>query len=154
MQVSKGKALKGQTGLLYGLAEYRCAAKVIITGKVMGLTLENERGRRLYVTEQQWRNILRTARRYGWKPMGTQPSIDYLQKRTKNPDGGYDAEMLDELIKNWNGSYLTGESQVVTYADALNISFALEEAVKRGEHKNSDIDDMISFCKMGGFSLQ
>ena len=119
----------------------------------MGLILENERGKRLYVTEKQWRNALRIARRYGWKPMGTQPNIEYLKKRSRDPEGGYDTGVLDELVKSWNGSYLTGEDQTVTYADALNISFALEEAVKRGEYSNGDIPDMISFCKMGGFSL-
>ena len=118
------------------------------------MTLENEKGKRLDVTEQQWRNILKIARRYGWKPMGTRPSIEYLRRRVKNPDGGYDTDMLDDMVKNWNGTYLTGECQAVTYADALNISFALEEAVRQGENNSSDITDMISFCKMGGFSLQ
>lgn len=120
----------------------------------MGLILENKKHKRLYVTEKQWRNILRIARRHGWKPIGTKPNIEYLRKRTKNPDGGYDTDMLDDLVKNWNGSYLTGENQVVTYADALNISFALEEAIQQGENKSSDITDMISFCRMGGFSLK
>jgi len=116
----------------------------------MGLILENERGKRLYVTEKQWRNVLRIARRYGWKPMGTRPNIEYLKKRSRDPDGGFDNGVFDELVKSWNGSYLTGENQIVTYADALNISFALEESVK---YSNNDISDMISFFKMGGFTL-
>jgi len=120
---------------------------------IMGLILENERGKRLYVTEKQWRNVLRIARRHGWEPLGTRPSIEYLKKRSRDPDGGYDTGMLDELVKSWNGSYLAGENQIVTYADALNISFALEEAVKQDEYNDKDISKMISFCKMGGFSL-
>ncbi len=122
-------------------------------GGTMGLILENEGGKRLYVTEKQWRNVLRTARRYGWKPIGTKPDIKYLKKRSKNPDGGFDTVMLDKLVKSWSGSYLTGESQTVTYADALNISFALEEAVEQGEYTGNDILVMISFCKLGGFIL-
>lgn len=128
----------------------------------MGLSLQNDSGKSLHLENGEWRNYLKVARRYGWNPMGTEPNLDYLNRRARNPDGELDNEVLKEMIEGWNGSYLTRERQFVTYADALNIAFALEEAMRdRGleaEHAShashsSSVEDFIAFCKLGRFSI-
>jgi hypothetical protein len=79
--------------------------------------------------------------------------MDYLNQRARHPDGGYDEDVLKNIIESWRGSYLTKERQYVTYADALNMAFALEEAVRDNSIKEERIGEFISFCKMGRFSI-
>ena len=119
----------------------------------MSFSLHSDGGRIYHVENAAWRKMLKFARRYGWDPMGTEPNLDYLNQRAKNPDGGYDKGVLKEMTEGWNGSYLTKERQFVTYADALNIAFSLEEAVKDQGLDDNDIRDFISFCKLGRFSI-
>ena len=119
----------------------------------MGFCLQNDNGKSYHAENMEWRNILRIARRYGWQPMGTEPNMDYLNQRARHPDGGYDEDVLNNIIGSWRGSYLTKERQYVTYADALNIAFALEEAVRDNNTEEEKIRDFISFCKTGRFSI-
>ncbi|MFW6138099.1 MAG: hypothetical protein ACOC7U_02890 [Spirochaetota bacterium] len=97
-----------------------------------------------------WKNILNLARKFGWEPAGTKPNQEYLKKRYKNPEGGYDQQGINQEMDNWNGNYQTREGQIVSYADTLNLAFALEEAVKYG-HKN--LKPLIDFCKRGSFII-
>jgi len=131
----------------------------------MGLSLRNDSGKTFHLENGEWRTFLKVARRYGWNPMRTEPNIEYMHGRAKHPDGGIDDEVLKKMIEGWNGSYLTQEKQFVTYADALNIAFALEEAVKErgmeaeqashvsGSAYASHLEEFISFCKLGRFSI-
>jgi hypothetical protein len=121
---------------------------------IMGFSLKNESGESFSIENQTWSSALDIARRYGWKPMGTLPNPDFLKKRARDPDGGYDENMYNELMKSWDGSYLTKENQTVTYADALNMAFALEEALDAGLLKKSHLAKIIAFCKKGGFSIK
>jgi hypothetical protein len=92
---------------------------------------------------------------HGWKPLGTIPNSDYLKKRARNPDGGFDRKMVDYELKRWNGSYIQNERQLVSWADALNLSFALEEALReRDSESDSTARNFISFCKKGGFCIE
>jgi hypothetical protein len=119
----------------------------------MGFSLHSDSGRVYSVDNAAWRKLLKIARRYGWDPMGTEPNMDYLNQRARNPDGGYDTRVLEEMIESWNGSYLTRERQFVTYADALNIAFSLEDAVRDQGLDDKEIRDFISFCKLGRFTI-
>lgn len=119
----------------------------------MGFLLRNDSGETYQFENSEWRNILRVARRNGWQPMGTQPNLEYLNQRARDPDGGYDNRVLKEIIESWKGSYLTKERQFVSYADALNISFALEEAVRNKGIAGDEVGKFIEFCKMGRFSI-
>jgi hypothetical protein len=119
----------------------------------MGFALQNDSGAKHEIENVEWRNILRVARRYGWQPMGTEPNRDFLSQRARDPDGGYDKDVLNSIISSWRGSYLTKEYQFVTYADALNMAFALEDAVHENGIEEETVSDFISFCKMGRFSI-
>jgi len=119
----------------------------------MGFSLQSDSGKSHRLEDGEWRNLLKIARRYGWEPMGTEPNLDYLNQRARNPDGGYDQDVLNKMIETWNGSYLTRERQYVSYADALNIAFALEDAVRDRGIEAEYVRGFISFCKMGRFSI-
>jgi hypothetical protein len=116
----------------------------------MILHLTNREGQSIQITNAQWRISLELALKYGWKPMGTKPNEEHLRKRFKNPEGGFYDEEIKQAASNWSGTYYTNEGQITTYADALNLSFALEEAQKDGHKK---LKELIAFCKMGGFNI-
>ena len=63
-------------------------------GFEMGFSMQNDSGKSYHMENMEWRNILRVARRYGWRPMGTEPNRDYLIQRARHPDGGYDEVVL------------------------------------------------------------
>jgi hypothetical protein len=116
----------------------------------MILHLTNSDGQVIKITNVQWKSSLELAQLYGWQPMGTKPNKEYLKNRFKNPEGGFDNEKIQQAVSNWSGTYYTKEGQMITYADALNLSFALEEAEKDG-HKQ--LKELIGLCKMGGFNI-
>jgi hypothetical protein len=119
----------------------------------MRVSLQSDSGKILSLKGDEWRTILKVARRNGWEPMGTELNIDYLNERARDPDGGLDRGVLKEMMESWKGSYLTQERQYVTYADALNIAFALEEAVKAKSIDMGSIGAFIDFCKQGRFTI-
>ena len=116
----------------------------------MILYLTNSEGRCIKITNVQWRSVLELAQQYGWKPMGTKPNEEYLKNRFKNPEGGFDDEEVKQALSSWSGTYYTKEGQIITYADALNLSYALEEAQKDGHEQ---LKELIGLCKMGGFNI-
>ena len=116
----------------------------------MILHLTNSDGQVIKITNVQWRSSLELAQHYGWQPMGTKPNEEFLKTRFKNPEGGFDNEKIQQAVSSWSGTYYTKEGQIITYADALNLSFALEEAEKDG-HKH--LKELIGLCKMGGFNI-
>ena len=117
--------------------------------------LVNQNAHSFFLSRHQWQWILTIGLMHGWKPMGTTPNRDYLKKRARNPDGGFDRKMVEYEIERWNGSYIQNERQMVSWADALNLSFALEEAFKEGEWESgSTVHSFILFCKRGGFSIE
>ena len=116
----------------------------------MIFNLINANGESIRVTNGRWREILKLARTNGWDPLGTKPSEKYLQGRYKNPEGGYDSSQLENAMETWSGTYYSKEGQTVTYADSLNIAFALEEV---GDEEQEDIREFIRFCKEGPFII-
>jgi hypothetical protein len=119
----------------------------------IGVHLQNNNGESYQIPLSAWRDLLKLAEQNGWKPKGTEPDIEYLKKRARDPEGGYDQKIMDEVIDEWNGTYMTHEHQKVTYADALNMAFALEEALKEGYVYKKHITEFVSFCKRGGFQI-
>jgi len=116
----------------------------------MDLILGNAGGDSLRVTETRFRELLALGRRYGWEPLGTEPGDERFKHRYRDPDGGYDPAEVRKEMESWSGTYQTGEGQRVSYADALNLAFALEEAKKKGRQ---GLDDFIRFLKKGSFSI-
>jgi hypothetical protein len=97
--------------------------------------------------------VLKLAEQFGWKPVGTQPDVEYLKQRARDPDGGYDHAMVDEMISGWNGTYMTQDHQRVTYADALNMAFAIEDALDESCVNEEHIAEFVAFCKRGSFQI-
>ena len=116
----------------------------------MNLVLRNHEGKSVMVPEMRWREILVTGRRFGWEPLGTEPETEKFKHRYRDPDGGYDPAEVRKEMESWSGAYNTGEGQRVSYADALNLAFALEEAKKNGA---PGLDDTIRFLKKGSFTI-
>jgi len=116
----------------------------------MNLILSNAGGESVRVTETRFRELLQLGRRFGWEPLGTEPGDERFKHRYRDPDGGYDPAEVRKEMESWSGTYKTGEGQRASYADALNLAFALEEA-KKGGHRG--IDDFILFLKKGSFSI-
>ena len=116
----------------------------------MILHLVNPRGESVMVTSGRWRDILKLAKSHGWEPLGTEPSEKHLRGRYRDPEGGYDAVEVRKAMESWDGTYQTKEGQTITYADSLNIAFALEDA-KKGGHEG--LEEIIRFCKKGAFSI-
>jgi hypothetical protein len=85
--------------------------------------------------------------------VGTQTDVEYLKQRARDPDGGYDHAMVDEMISGWNGTYMTQDHQRVTYADALNMAFAIEDALDESCVNEEHIAEFVAFCKRGSFQI-
>ena len=115
----------------------------------MPIVLRNKSGNSVAVAEKKWEAILNIARRHGWNPQGTMPDIEALKKRFRNPENGYDEKAVGRAISEWEGTYTLSDG-VVTYADSLNLSFALEEAQSHG-HRG--FENFIAFCREGGFTI-
>jgi hypothetical protein len=115
--------------------------------------LQNSSGESYRISVGTWRYLLTLAEQHGWKPGGTEPDSEYLKERSRDPDGGYDRKIMDEMFREWNGTYMTQEHQKVTYADALNMAFALEEALKSGTANEELITNFVTFCKKGSFQI-
>jgi hypothetical protein len=115
--------------------------------------LRNNNSEGYEIPVSTWRYLLKLAEQFGWKPVGTEPDTEYLKERARDPDGGYDQGMVGELISSWNGTYMTQDHQRVTYADALNMAFALEEALKESFVNKEHIADFVAFCKRGSFQI-
>ena len=115
----------------------------------MPVRLRNKLGNAITIARGEWEILLNIARDHGWIPQGTMPDIDALKKRFRNPDDGYDENAVRKAIDEWDGSYSISEG-VVTYADSLNLSFALEDT---GSHGHRGIEDLIAFCREGGFII-
>lgn len=116
----------------------------------MIIHLVNPKGESIRVASGRWRELLKLARHHGWEPLGTEPSEEYLRRRYRDPDGGYDAVEVRRAMESWDGSYHTKDGQTITYADALNIAYALEDAKKQGLE---GLVEIIRFCKRGSFCI-
>ena len=115
--------------------------------------LINIRSGSIKISDEVWRYMLKLAKQYGWSPLGTIPNKDYLKNRAKNPEGGYEEDVIEQEISNWNGDYVKSEHQIITWADALNMSYALEEALQSNLKNKENVKELIEFCKKGSFFL-
>jgi Leu/Phe-tRNA-protein transferase len=102
----------------------------------MSMTL-SEMERTLCVGHGAWSQVLITAYENGWKPMGTLPPV-------------YDQDSPD-----WSGNYTSSDSQLVIEEDATNLADALERALPDiyDDEARAFFEDMIAFCREGGFRL-
>ena len=76
-------------------------------------------------SRQFWAKALELARLYGWKPLGTRPPshIDFYQ-----------------LGAEWDGGYLTNDSQTVKTEDAHSLAAALERSLDDIPNDNMPTD--------------
>ena len=102
----------------------------------MSMTLSGTE-RSLCVDHGAWSQVLLTAHENGWEPMGTLPPI-------------FDQDSLD-----WSGNYTSNDSQLVGEEDAASLGDALERALLEiyDAEARAFFEDMIAFCREGGFRL-
>lgn len=86
----------------------------------MGMDLVSEMGNYFRFSQVGWRKVLALADLYGWKPTGTVKPISR---------------------KTWDSNYITNSGQLVTNADAMALSNALQQAL-------DDIPDRLDIVKM------
>lgn len=83
---------------------------------------------RLKISKQSWIKALSLANFYGWQPRGTRPPSPSLPI------------LLGLETEDWNETYLTNESQIVTTEDALSLAVALEKSLDDIPDFNIQID--------------
>ena len=96
----------------------------------------NKNGGEFEFNGRSWGPVLDLAKLYGWEPMGTVLTEDDLIW-----SGLTDTALIQELIKNWNGSYYGNDFQIVEEEDAINLAHALMNAVKELPDKKSYVDN-------------
>ena len=77
------------------------------------------------VSRQAWAKALELAKLSGWQPKGTQPPS---------------AHDFHKLNAEWDGTYLTNESQTVRAEDALSLAAALEKSLDDIPDTNMEMD--------------
>lgn len=102
----------------------------------MSMTLSGTE-RTLCVGHGAWSEVLITAQENGWETRSTLPPI-------------YDQDALD-----WSGNYTSNDSQLVGEEDAASLADALERALLDiyDAEARAFLEDMIAFCREGGFRL-
>jgi len=86
----------------------------------MSYGLDNlDTGENLYLNSNWYTTYLKTAYKYGWKPMGTRFGYD-LYNELEN-------KSIEDLEQEWDGSYTCNNGQIILAEDALNISKALKK---------------------------
>ncbi|MBI4766661.1 MAG: hypothetical protein HY787_19040 [Deltaproteobacteria bacterium] len=127
------------------------------------LSLKNNR--EAWFNWTAWKFLLNTAREFGWEPMGTvinlkePPSprkgegINYLEKQRIK-------KRAEEWDKDWDGSYISNDDQIVTDSDAANLLQSLTRSINNREFLasiNEDslavIKDLMGFLKNGAFRI-
>jgi hypothetical protein len=93
-----------------------------------------------------WREVLKLAYDYGWKPAGTEPG------RWIDETGELDKQ-LSANPETWDSiDYFSNSFQWVTDEDAANIARALERALEDFPNKDT-VRDFVDYCRVGGFSI-
>jgi len=87
----------------------------------MGMDLHGVAGGYARFSNRSWRNVLKLAYEYGWKPLGTE-----MDEWIGRPD-------------EWNGGYFSNDLQWVAEGDAARIANALEDALK--DIPDHDVDE-------------
>lgn len=105
------------------------------------MILYNQSGEALHMLEEDWWQLCESAKRYGWKPAGTQPPplrLD-IDRPERSP------------AKPWNHDYRLPQGQTVLRQDARALAAAL-----RGVNElalSTLLEEFIDFCERGGFIL-
>lgn len=95
----------------------------------MGYDLTNDRGENFHISLDEWFQIRRLARMYGWEPLGTEPP-EHLKDGDK---------------KKWPGRYNSNEWQYITKEDSKNIAKALTIAYWDLPKENIEPDPFMFF---------
>ncbi len=106
----------------------------------MGMDLTNVAGGTARFSNRSWRNVLKLAYEYGWRPLGTEIEDEWIVVETGEPT---------RQIDDWNGGYFTNDLQWVTEEDAERIADALEDALE--DIPDRDVDE--TEAKHGPVSL-
>ncbi len=132
----------------------------------MGYSLKSESGAETGFNMFGWGIVRRLAQDFGWRPLGTEPPVDWSSART------------------WSGTYTSNDGQLVTAQDALALGAALEAALASHDFdsrirglfgractevrspgvsvaepaiQTSDwrtaFDEFVRFCRRGGFRI-
>lgn len=104
----------------------------------MGYDLTNDRGENFHISLDEWFQIRRLARMYGWEPLGTEP-----------PE-----HLKDEEKKKWRGGYNSNDWQYVTKEDSKNLIKALKLAYLDLQKKAIETDSPMCFPGMSRYSLK
>ena len=134
----------------------------------MGMDFINfKTGDRFSLNWWAWGEIWDLARRYGWKPLGTEGPGEYGEDVVP-PSWSY----YYQKIEDWNGSYFSNGGQAVKSKDAQNMAGALRLALiemqksresRHPEDSGTDADDslpfdlvqqFVDFCQKGRFYLR
>lgn len=98
----------------------------------MGMDLINGAGGIERFSNTSWREMLKVAYEYGWKPAGTEPG-EWIDPETGELD-----KRLSPDPDEWDGNYFSNDCQWVTEEDAAHIADALERALKDMPACNTD----------------
>ena len=104
------------------------------------LALYNQSGECFRLAASDWRDLLLTARQYGWKPAGTiAPPIQWDLDRPATQE-------------RWNREYDAPKGQAVTRRDTAALAAALKKA-PADRAKFSGRSNFLSFCDKGSFII-
>lgn len=120
----------------------------------MGMDLSGKGGSFRF-NNATWREVLKLAYYYGWKPAGTEAG------QWIDPETGELIEQMSPDPETWESmDYFSNSFQWVTDEDAANIADALERALEaepRDEEFGSGFTDylreFITFCRAGTFCI-
>jgi len=115
----------------------------------MGVNLGGKHGGHFDMNWSNWRYCLKTAYRYGWRPLGTVAADPALLREVYGPvrEGCQEPDYSE-----WDGDYFSNESQIVTDDDARAIAEALRNAIAAGE-ENQLLIDFADFAQKGEFRI-
>jgi hypothetical protein len=106
-----------------------------------------------------WRFLRKTARDFGWEPMGTIIELSDIPENKKVPINLNDYR-IEKIAEKWDGAYASNDDQIVTAPDAANLLQALTRAVNDKNFWNSIAEESLEvvlefmdFLKNGAFRI-
>jgi hypothetical protein len=114
----------------------------------MGMDLYGAGGE-LHWSSEGWGKLLSLARRYGWRPMGTEPPRCDRDGVSEDVIAAENAE----TAAAWDGDYYCNNFQTVNARDARNLADALERALPEFPRDRPALQRFIAYCRAGAFRI-